>query len=632
MLRCFGLVAVLSLLGRPVPAQNPWLHYTDAIGARFSRSQPVVTYTLRIDSADLTGWTVEMRLRNLPDTFRLAMAAHPEYDDRFYRYVTQLAITSPRGGGSITRVDSAVWLAVAPGGEAVVRYRIQLPEPTQPPRAAWRPFLRPTGGLTGGPHAFMYLLGAELAPAHVKLDLPNHWKVATGLESTSDPAVFFAPSIDVLVESPIFVGRFHDWGFAIDGVPHRVVYWSAPDGSRFDSTRFVAGLEKLALQAVALFGRPPYREYTFVFQDAAYGGLEHPNSVTLGAPSGDLAKDPDAALEETAHEFFHTWNLMRIRPEEYRSVTYRTQPPTAGLWFSEGLTIFYADLLRRRAGLPVRDSTRQVRLEALLSRYLANPGNAIFSAESVSKVEYNAGPGALGDYTGNSHLVGEVIGSVLDLTVLEATGGQRSMDDVMRLLLEQHGGNRGFNGRDIERVVEAVCRCEISPLFDAHVRRGGKPIDFDRYLAPFGWRTEVSWKPAVWNNQVERDLRIWGWEPEGERGIRLILNDPGSIWGKAGLHTHDRLVSINGKPLRTWLEFRSVLIGAQMGDTLAFEVLRGSEPFRTTVKMAGFERPHVRLVNVGTLTPAQSRLREFWNSFGSEQGNPTIGHRDPQRP
>ena len=111
-----------------------------------------------------------------------------------------------------------------------------------------------------------------------------------------------------------------------------------------------------------------------MFRDAAYGGLEHANSVTLGVRSDALAKDPDEHLPETAHEFFHAWNLMRIRPAEYQSVTWKEQPPTSGLWFSEGLTIFYADLLLRRAGLPVEDSTRIAHLEAIMEDVARQPG------------------------------------------------------------------------------------------------------------------------------------------------------------------------------------------------------------------------------------------------------------------
>src|SRR5213595_4238662 len=144
-----------------------------------------------------------------------------------------------------------------------------------------------------------------------------------------------------------------------------------------------------------------------------------------------------AFLQETAHEFVHTWNLMAIRPVEYHDIDYRTQPPVASLWFSEGLKMFYADLLQRRAGIPVRDSTRTAHLERLIGSYIFNPAYGRFSAESISRVAYNAEPGELGDYSASTHLQGELIGTMLDITIRNSTGGQKSMDDVMRLLFDR---------------------------------------------------------------------------------------------------------------------------------------------------------------------------------------------------
>src|SRR5688572_8980147 len=138
-------------------AQHPLGHHTEALEIRFTRSHPVINYILRIDSADLAGFDVEMRVRNVSDTFRVAMAAHPEYDDRFWRFVEGMRAVAPRGtAASIVREDSALWRVSAPGGEAIVRYRIRLPEPEGAQRASWRPFLSATGALAGGPHAFMY--------------------------------------------------------------------------------------------------------------------------------------------------------------------------------------------------------------------------------------------------------------------------------------------------------------------------------------------------------------------------------------------------------------------------------------------------------------------------------------------
>jgi predicted metalloprotease with PDZ domain len=606
------VVGFVVSLAWPASGQHPLSHPADAVEVRFARSQPIVSYSLRIDPGDLSGFDIEMRVGNAPDTFRIAMAAHPEYDDRYWRFVDGPRVDARGRPGIVTREDSALWRVVAPGGDATIRYRIRLPPSEGPPRAAWRPFLSPTGSLTGGPHAFMYLPGAALAPSHVTLELPAGWDVATGLVPTSDPRVFFAPSADVLVDSPIFVGRFRSWRFAVDGVPHRIVYWPLPDATPFDTTAFVASIEHLTREAVALFGRPPYREYTFVFQDGAYGGLEHLNSATLGAPSSELARDMRPLLGEAAHEFLHTWNLMRIRPAERGGVDYRQTGQSRGLWFSEGLTMYYADLLLRRAGLRLADSTRIAHLERLLERYLFNPGNARISPERASLAEYGTPPGSLGDYNPSVHVQGEVLGAMLDLIIRDATGGRRSMDDVMRAMLERFSGVRGFTGRDVERTIADACRCAVRAFFDSYVRGAGQ-VDFDRYLRLVGLRARVTWQAAVSpNGQPAPDLRVFAWTPPGQTGLKLLLTDPSSVWGRAGLHTNDRVVTMNGTPVATWLEFRGQLARARVGDTVRVEVMRPTGPWRTSVVVTGYSRPVVRIEEIPGATERQRTLRAQW--------------------
>ena len=568
-------------------------------------------YTLRVDSADLSGVAVELRILNVPARVLLAAHAHPEYDDRYWRHLEGLAAFGPDDRPlPVTREDSVLWRVANAAGDVVVRYRVRYPDEGSP-RASWRPFLAPTGGLVGGPHSFLYLLGQERAPVSVTLDLPRGWKVGTGLTGASDRRSFTAEGAHALMESPMLVGIMSEWSFRAGGVPHRVFYWRLPDAEPFDTSAFVDGVERLSNEAVRLFGSTPYREYTFLFQDGAYGGgLEHPNSVTLGAESRELARNPHATLRETAHEFVHAWNLMAIRPAGYRGVDYRTQPPVDELWFSEGLTLFYADLLLRRAGLPTHDSTRMAHLEGLIGRYLASPGNSRYSAEEVSRVAYNAGPGALGDYAASSHLQGELIGGMLDLLIRDATGGARSMDDVMRLMYARFA-TRGFTGADVERAVEDTCRCSADAIFAGSVRQAG-PIPFERYLAPLGLRLSVSWEPEVDDSgAAQRDLRIWGWTEGSEPGLRLRITDPASIWGRAGLHTGDRLVSANGKPVRTWPELRAFLLGLAIGDSARIAVRRPSGVFEGRVRMEQLQRPVVRIQSVEG-PERQRALREAW--------------------
>ena len=598
-------------------AQNPYHHFTEAVAARFSTAQPVISYHVRVDSTDLSGVAVEMRIRNAPDTVRLAMAAHPEYDDRYWRFLRDLQVRTPHGPVSAVREDSALWRVVAPGGELVVRYRIVLPTPVESPRAAWRPFVGATGALIDGPHTFLYILGATLAPSHVALDLPASWRVATGLESTADRRTYFAPTVDALVDSPILAGHFPEWRFAVDGVPHRVAYWPVPGGTPFDTAALVRGVESIARQAIALFGRAPYRDYTFMLQDSAYGALEHRGSVTLGAPSASFPQHPEWTFAELAHEYTHAWNLMRIRPEEYGDVDYRMQKPVAGLWFSEGLTMYYADLFVRGAGLPVQDSTRLAHLESLIWRYLASPGNTHFSAEQVSRVAYNAEPGALGDYGASTHTVGELLGTVLDLVIRDATANRHSMDDVMRLMLERFSAERGFTGRDVERAVTEVCGCTAAhELFAAHVR-GAAPIDFDRWLGLAGLRALVSHAPVLGGDgRPALDLRVRGWQPSEGAPLQLIVTNPASAWGRAGLHTRDELVSINGAPVRTWPEMRALLTSAHMGDTLRFEVMRPSGRAHHTVVVSGYDRPVARIVPIPGATSRQRAVLAGWLARG----------------
>src|ERR1043165_9752666 len=303
---------------------------------------------------------------------------------------------------------------------------------------------------------------------------------------------------------------------------------------------------------------------------------------------------------------------MRIRPAEYRDVDDRPQPPVSGLWFSEGLTMFYADLLLRRAGLPVSDSTRPAHLEGLIARYLSSPGNARFSAESVSRVAYNAPPGALGDYDASTHLQGELIGAMLDLMIRNATGGRRSMDDGMRRMLERHAGERGFTGLDVERVVAETCGCPTKPFFDAHVR-GASPIDFDRYLRPMGLRLQVPRAPPRGGPpQPVVDFRMRAWLPPGEQRLRLLVSDPASVRGRAGLHTGGRLVAMNGAPITSTADYRALFGRLRIGDTVRVEVARPAGPFKATVVMTPRDRSFARVGEMPEATERQRALRANW--------------------
>ena len=612
MLKKFNASTIFILVMLSTSAQHPFKHWTESIEARYDMHQPIVDYLLTVDSTDLSSFAVEMKIRNVADTFHVAMVAHPEYDDRYWQYVQEFFVEAKKGTGKVVREDSSLWKIITNGREAVLHYRIHLPNVTDI-RSAWKAYLTATGGLVGGPHSFMYVVGATLAPSHVAFDIPKDWEIVTGLLATSDKNVFYASSVAVLVDDPVFIGKFKSWGFIVDNTPHRVIYWSLPGEKAFDISMLVSSIEKIARQAVLLFGRPTYREYSFMLQDGAVGALEHNNSVTVGAPGSQLANSMGGILSEITHEYFHTWNLMRIRPVEYGDVSYKTPPLSKGLWFSEGLTIFYSDLFLRRAELPVFDSTRSFHLENLVRRYTVTPGYLKFSAEKISEASY--GPiGMLGDYSVSTHLQGEVLGSMLDLIIRDASDRNRTIDDVMRKMLERFSGEKGFTSKDIEQAVKDVCECNVHQFFVDHVF-GNKQIDFSKYLKLLGLQYAIEWKDVLSNDQKPvPDLRAFVYQLPGENVLRMGLSNPTVTWGRAGLHTGDIVKTVNGKIVVNPLDFRSIQRSAKIGDTVVVEVERQSGVQKINVLITGYQQPVVHITQMPSITERQRKLYEQWAS------------------
>jgi predicted metalloprotease with PDZ domain len=598
-------------------AQHPFVHWTDAVDVRYSSKQPVITYRLSISAMDTSSYQVEMHIENIVDTFQVAMMAHPEYDDRYWRYVEDISVLTKKGSGQVFRVDSSIWRIITDEHEATLHYRIHLPVLQEPFRSSWKAFLTPTGGLVGGPHSFMYVVGATLAPSYVTLEIPSSWQAVTGLQSTFQSHVYFAPSVFVLMDDPIFVGQFYTSTFQVNAVPHRIIYWPLASTKNFDTMKLSNAIQKMVHQAALLFGRLPYPDYSFMLQDAAVGALEHNSSVTVGAPSLQLATDMTGLLSEIAHEYFHTWNLVRIHPVEYGDVSYKTPPLSKGLWFSEGLTLFYADLLMRRSGLPVFDSTRIKHLETLIRRYLSSPAYVKYSAEKISLASY-APPGMLGDYSGSTHLQGEILGMMLDLIIRDASNGRRSMDDVMRKMMEKFSGEKGFTSKEVEQVVQEVCACNIHQFFLDYVY-GHKQIDFNRYLKVVGLKMNAEWKDVLSDKRVSPDLRVYSWQRPNEMMVRLGITNPTSCWAMAGLHTGDILKSVNGVPIRSTRDFRQIIREVKRGDTVSVEVEQPTGVKKKNVFVTGYQLPEVAVAELNQSSPREKNLLNQWLSSATPQ-------------
>jgi predicted metalloprotease with PDZ domain len=346
-------------------------------------------------------------------------------------------------------------------------------------------------------------------------------------------------------------------------------------------------------------------------EDGATDALEHGASVTVGVPSVELARTPHARLREIAHEFFHSWNLVAIHPDHYGELSYKPPSPTSGLWLGEGVTLHYADVLIRRAGLADSDSnTRAEHLITLLERYYGAAWLGHVSPESAS-LAFGQNALANPNATGSYYLQGELLGEVLDAAIRDSTHEARTLDDLMRALYARSADGRGYTSRELVMLADSLCGCRLDALFATTVA-GATPIDLGPAVKRLGWRLVVDTVPSIdEQGRPVADLRLIGVVIDSS--LALIVR-PASQWASLGLRAGDRLVEINGTRPRTFSELSRVLRSLRVGESLTVAVRRGDQPMRFASVVRTYQRPRVRLLDLDQITPEQRERRARWLS------------------
>jgi predicted metalloprotease with PDZ domain len=582
------------------------------------KPEPRISYVLTINPADLSGIDVAMKIEGAPSTIRLAMAVHPEYNDRFWRYIRDLRAEVSGKPVSVAIDSDHSWRIQTQRGDAIVRYRIQLPQENPTSRAVWHTALRADGASINSTDTFLYLPDFPRSPVEVGLNIPENWQIrsalAGGTTPVLEPQYTVSGDATTLLDSPILLGALRTWSFAVQGVPHRIVYWPLPNATPFDTTEFVSAIERFARQAFAVFGKAPYASYTFLIEDGAWGGLEHVGSVSIGAQSSDLARDPRAYMSEIAHEYFHTWNLVALNPRGLPSASADPPTHTRELWWSEGVTIYYAETLRRRAGIPEAGQTRLRELEEEIDRFHGNAGNSYLSPERGSWASIDPPDLGTGDYLSNYYTQGRLIAYALDIIIADSTRGRRGIDDVMRSMYDRFAKKSAFTGADIEHATHDVCQCNVHQFFEDHVR-GARPIDFNALLAPLGLRVVLATAPVADSTGARYpDLRITAYAPPAGGRMRVRIMDPRTVWTSAGLHTGMEWTSLNRIPIDSFPDFRRAIRSIRLGDLVPVEVVRNGVKQQINVRVTGYDRTRARVVEIPNATEEQLERRRLWSS------------------
>jgi predicted metalloprotease with PDZ domain len=585
--------------------------------ARAGDNAPPVEYTVTLDRPQTQMVHIAMLVRSVgtePVTFML-----PVWRPGRYVVLNQSSgLRDVKAFGDagqalqIEKIDKATW-RVDPAGSRDVRVEYGIYANALADRTR---HVDDTHAFLSGEAVFMYNPQRRGWPCSVRIDKPENWSIATGLDTDPrDSNTLTAANYDVLVDSPIEIGVHDLLEFQAAGKPHQIVIWGKAD---YKADELIADFTKIIEEETRIFGSAPYQRYMFILHvgAGASGGTEHINSTIMQISRAAL-EEPEAyrrLLSLAAHEFFHTWNVKSFRPEGIHPYDYQRENYTRLLWVAEGATSYYDDMLLVRTG------------HVKPAKYLETLGNAIDSmrnrpAETVQSIE-QASFDAWIQFAAHSpddvnakvdfYSKGSLVSLLIDLEMRRRSNGRANLEQVMRALYQRFPmSGPGYSTQDLQRIIEELSGSRFDELFQRHVR-GAEPIDFTQAFAYVG--LEMHFKPARREPSDEQseepETQPSETEPEDDeagasdaaRGpatkahLGLNLSDAG---GKttvtstpsdgpaflAGVLAGDEIIALDGRRL-TAATLDGRLKSLKPGDTVTLTCMRRDELRSVTLTLA----------------------------------------------
>ncbi len=345
-------------------------------------------------------------------------------------------------------------------------------------------------GFFVGTNIFLYVPGHTTdTPSTLSFDIPDNWRVATGLKRVAGRNTFAARDFDQLVDAPTILGDFDQFTTSALGKPIQIVVDPKGQVSPENAEKLKSYVSRVIESQGKMFGGLPYDEYWVLYVIGGRGGgaLEHENSTNVML--GSMPADPRALVGVTSHEHFHSWNVKRIRPAGLLPYDYSREQYIRELWVAEGITSYYGDLHARRAGL----LTDEEYLRGMAGNIRQLQGNearqwvSVSDASTVTWLTYGGGS-SYGRFTINYYGKGEILGMLLDLEIRGATDNRKSLDDVFRSLYKNfHLRGRGYTNEDLAAVIAEVAGRSFTDFFASYVT-GTAELDYDGALRKVGLR------------------------------------------------------------------------------------------------------------------------------------------------
>ena len=588
------LVLIIILIGGAVSAPAQAIYAENQIPAQGVR----IEYRLTIENPNLHIYTVEMDIRGIrEDTLSVAMPAWAPGAYRIRNYARnvqdfQARTRSGRRALGWQKTDKQTWeISKGPADDIIVNYELY------------------SNGLNyemadiSGPATYMYVVGQKHVPVALRFEQPGDWDVYTGLERRR--GAYRASDYDIFIDAPAFVGEFKVLEFESGKVPYRLVF-SDPK-VEFNQEQVVGDVRAIVEAAVGMFGSAPFQDYIFLFKvqpRPGSGGLEHLNStrITVGETDFSSGTRYDRFLFIVAHEFFHLWNVKRIRPEALGPFDYTREEYTRSLWISEGLTSYYGRRLLYRAGIFDPQAYLQS-LSQQIDLHEKQPGRFLMSAEEASWETWlrsdNSENNTISYYT-----KGEIAGLLLDIEIRARTRSQKSLDDVMRYLMENYANKGlGFPEDGFLEALNTVVGSDFEEFY-SRVIQSRLELDYNRYLSQAGLQVETQRQPSSLFMGVSVE--------EADGGLaRISRIIPGSPAAEAGFDSGDVLVAFDEQRI-TFANFQGRFRQRKLGETLDVSVLRGERLLHLELTPGEIQQKSWVITETNEVTAEQLELRNLW--------------------
>ncbi len=598
------LLTAIFFLYQETSARPKRTEGVKAAPAAAQTAAPNITYTVSMSKP----WThlleVEMRVKwdRMPAQTQVKMPVWTpgSYLVReFARHVQDFAVRDASGRAlAWQKINKNTWQIDSKGvKEIVASYRVYSNELTVRTNE-----LNDEHAFWNNTALLLFPAGQLKAPSTVTVKPYGNWKIATGLPRVAGQSNSFrAPNFDVLYDSPFEVSDFREIKFDVRGKPHRLVVTGE---GNYDLNKIAADTAKIAEEGYKIFGEFPFDDYLFILNLRGGGGLEHLNSTALQWNRFGFKPQTryNAFLALVAHEYFHLWNVKRIRPDALGPFDYENENYTKLLWVAEGTTAYFEGLMLRRAGL-ITDKEVLDAKATMITQLQNRPGRFETSLEEASfdawikyyRQDENSVNNQISYYD-----KGEIVNMMLDVTIRTASGGAKSLDDVMRYLYNEfYKKNRNYTPEDFQKAAEMAAGRSLDDFFSKYVR-GEAEIDYNGILNGIGLQLAED-KSGSAKAFIGADLT----EENNRLTIRAIPADSPAY--EQGLSTGDQIVAVDG--YRASNSFLQTYIGERKpNDTVRLTIFRFDKLRDVTFKLGANTRATFSFRPVEQPTDEQKRL------------------------